>query len=128
MAIEIGEIRLLSDGSPMRDFIHGSDICRAIETLIKQEKKQEKNTFNIVSGKPFSIIELAHIVKRVYKAKYNIDIPVFLGDGKLSEIIDDLPLKKPKYDNSRISSLGFKPLMSIENGIDEILSNLYADR
>ena len=28
------EIKLLSDGSPQRDFIQSSDICRAIEILI----------------------------------------------------------------------------------------------
>ena len=40
------QIKLLSDGSPQRDFIHLSDICRAMEMLIETEDSIDENIFN----------------------------------------------------------------------------------
>jgi len=41
-AIEKNEIRLKSDGSPQRDFIHGNDVARAIQTLIETNEDLDK--------------------------------------------------------------------------------------
>jgi nucleoside-diphosphate-sugar epimerase len=44
------EIRLLSDGTPQRDFIHGNDVCQAIKKIIEYEpKKIENNIYHISS-------------------------------------------------------------------------------
>ena len=50
-AIENNEIRLKSDGSPQRDFIHLIDISKAIKILIDKDVSTEYNLFNIASGK-----------------------------------------------------------------------------
>ena len=33
------EIRLLSDGTPQRDFIHGNDVCQAVQCLLNTNEK-----------------------------------------------------------------------------------------
>ena len=45
LLLENNEIRLKSDGSPQRDFIHGDDVVRAIEMLISYNNKGNNNKF-----------------------------------------------------------------------------------
>ena len=58
-AIENNQIKLLSDGSPLRDFIHGDDVALAVDLLIEADTKCESNIFHISSGRTLSILELA---------------------------------------------------------------------
>lgn len=70
-------IKLLSDGSPMRDFIHGSDVCEAVELLCEKATKSiDNNTYHISSSKTFALLELAGLVKEVYEEMYGSEIPV----------------------------------------------------
>ena len=118
------EIILNSDGSPQRDFIHSSDICNALE-LIVQSKITTNNIFNIASGKTFTILELAKIVKKVYEENYKKEIMVKFSDNtsffnpKLNNEI-----KKYKIDISKIRKIGFKPKMNISEGIKTVFNYL----
>jgi len=124
-AIEKNEIRLKSDGSSQRDFIHGNDVVRAIDSLVKSENIKGNNTFHIASGQTLTILELAHKVKSVYTQKYNKDIDVILPANSTSESSDI----RPSIDNYIISpnslyEIGFKQKIELESGIDEIFKYL----
>ena len=119
------EIILLSDGSPQRDFIHSSDVCRAIEILINTKKNIRENTYHISSGKTLTILELAHKVKSVYQKRYNKDILLVLPDKSISENPNKF-VETNRYivENAKLKSIGFSPKADIETGINEIFDYL----
>jgi len=120
------EIKLLSDGSPQRDFIHSTDILRAIEIIINIDGNNVKNnTFHISSQNTQTIWELAQIVKKVYKERYKIDIDISLSENE-NPIDDSIILTPNKYtiSNASLKSLGFNPVTELETGINEIFDYL----
>ena len=108
------EIRILSDGSPMRDFIHVNDVCNAITLLIKKEKNLE-NIYNLSSGETLSIIEIAKIIQKKYFNKYKILIPIYNSNGLID--YDIKYQKKYIIDNNKFKNIGFKTEIDIETGI-----------
>jgi UDP-glucose 4-epimerase len=120
------KIRLLSDGSPQRDFIHISDVCRAIEVLINNDLKNiDTNTYHISSGNTYTILELAHIVQKVFQERYGNEIPVILPGN----IVSDNPEKFSKnaryiVDNTKLKSLGFSVKTDLNIGINELFDYL----
>ena len=124
-AKENNEIKLKSDGSPQRDFIHIHDICRAIEVLIESERNFKENIFNVASGKTYTILELAHVVQSKFNERYGKDIPILLPDKTLSK--DPRKFKNIErflIDTSRIKKLGFQQPTSLQTGLDEIFDYL----
>jgi UDP-glucose 4-epimerase len=123
MAYEKEEIRLLSDGTPLRDFIHYSDLNQAVDVVLGSDTME--NTFNLSEGRTRSILELSVMVRKVYFEKYNQSIPVFLNNGKMAEAIqsgDDE--KRYTIDNSRIKDIGFMPKTDLETGIRQLFDYL----
>jgi UDP-glucose 4-epimerase len=113
---------MLSDGSPQRDFIHGSDVCQAVELLLEHApKSKERPAYHISSSKTYTLLELAGVVKEVYKELFGIDIPVHMPND-LS--VEDFSVfsKKPRYqiDNSTLKALGYEPKYDIREGIREL--------
>ncbi len=120
------KIMLISDGSPQRDFIHSSDVYNAVDFLIQTEIKNfHNNTYNISSGETLTILELAHIVKSVYKSRYEIEIEIILPDKSISDNPNKY-LNSERYtvDNKKIKSLGFISKTSMSTGINEIFEYL----
>ena len=125
IAYKENKIKLLSDGLPQRDFIHSSDICRAVGILINPATDINENTFNITSGQTLTILELAHIVKDVYVKRYKKNINIHLPNNSVS----DNPhkhksLNRYVINNKRIQNLGFHPEMSMVAGLNEIFQYL----
>lgn len=111
-------IKLLSDGSPQRDFIHGSDVCRAMEIILdKAPKTKVHSTYQISSGETRTLLELAGIVKDVYKELYGLEIPV---TTPLEEIVTDFSLfsENPRYliDHTALKNFGFEPMCDMKEG------------
>ena len=81
----------------------------------------QNNTYHISSGQTLTILELAHSVKEIYKLRYKKNIPVLLPNKMVSETPDKY-LETERYiiNNSKLTSLGFSPETSLENGINEI--------
>ena len=124
-AIKNSEIRIKSDGSPQRDFIHGDDVARAIDVLIKSKNKYENNIFHIVSGQTLTILELAHMVKTVYNQQYNRGIDIILPDNSISNN-SDISNENNRFviDSKRLDNLGFKQKINLKMGIKEIFDYL----
>ncbi len=124
-AFEENKIKLMSDGSPPRDFIHGSDICKAIEILIDAKSDFHKKIFQIASRNTLTILELAHIVKKVFKERYQKEISIHLPDNCISNNPNKYKNKKRyHFDTSRIESLGFKAKTSLSTGINDLFDYL----
>ena len=122
-AYEENKIKLLSDGSPQRDFIHISDVCNGIEIIINTDKKDlQNNTYHISSGKTLTILELAHAVKSVYQEYFHQDIQVILPYKKKVSDNPDTFSETERYivNNSKLKSLGFTPETNLKSGINEI--------
>ena len=129
-AIENNKIRLKSDGSPQRDFIHGDDVAGAIEVLIKSKNNNGNNIYHIASGETLTILELAYKVKTVFAQRYKKDIKIILPDNSISEYLDPDSLKDiDRYviSTNRMKNLSFKQEIDLELGINEIINYLKKD-
>jgi UDP-glucose 4-epimerase len=124
-AFQESKIVLSSDGSPQRDFIHISDICKAIEVLLKHNAGFEENLFHLASGNTLTILELAHKIKRVFFKRYKKNIPVYLPDNIFSgSVIDVQDDEKFHIDVARINKFGYHSEVNLEMGVNEIFDYL----
>lgn len=118
-------ILLKSDGSPLRDFIHFSDIGNAVDLLIKKGTKTKANTFNLCSGKTYTILELAHIIKAVFAKRYSKEIDILLPGNIISNDISALQqANRYRIDNNKLRELGFSPQFTLEDGVNELFDYL----
>ena len=116
------KIVLKSDGTPLRDFIHYNDILKSLEFLLDNNlQKSNSNTYNISSENVLSILEIAQVIKNAYENRYSRSINIELGKNHTSKI-KNKQLKKYKISNKKIRNLGFKPDLSIDDGINEIFN------
>ena len=116
MAFENKKIVLQSDGSPLRDFINGNDVCQAVKTLINNGENGK--TYHISSGETFSILELAQKVQQVYQKLYSENLPIFKAENQ------NINIPKYKIDNSELQKIGFQPQISLEKGIENLFGYL----
>lgn len=125
-ALEQGELRLLSDGSPQRDFIPISDICRAIEMVATLPVSALLHRmYNLGSGKTHTILELAHEVANICADRYDKKFPVVLPDGKISrDARHHRDVHRFTYDIGRLRDLGFVPSSDLRPGVEEVLDFL----
>jgi len=126
-AFEQNKIKLLSDGSPQRDFIHSSDVCKAVEVLITSEdiSRLRDNIFHIASGNTLSILELAHEIKNIFENRYQKDILIILPNNVVSEKPDKYKnIDKFVLSTKNMEYLGFRPRIDLRAGIDEVFSCL----
>lgn len=114
------KIVLRSDGSAMRDFVHFSDICKGIRSLITDHKRLE-NTMHFCSSNTISMLEVALNVKEVYKSRYGDDIPIYINSDILfneEEFKKDNRLIKVSNDRAKNRSLSFKK--ELKEGINDL--------
>ena len=117
MAYMQKEIVLQSDGTPLRDFIHGWDVCRGVETIIETSEKHM--IYNLSSGTTLSIIEIAEKIKAVFVSRYGIELQISAAERK-----NKTETKRYQLDNSLIRSIGFEPNWSLEDGINDLFDYL----
>lgn len=116
MAFLEEKIVLQSDGTPLRDFIHGWDVCSAVKSVI--ETNLEHSVYNISSGITLSIMEIALKIKEVYFSRYTKELEIQKKESNSS-------FQKPyEIDNTLIQSIGFKPEWTLERGINDLFDYL----
>lgn len=113
MAYVQKEIVLQSDGTPLRDFIHGWDVCWGVQAII--ETSHEHTTYNLSSGTTLSIMEIAQKIKGVFAHRYDIELMITAAECK-----NDMETPKYELDNSLICSIGFEPKWTLESGINDL--------
>ena len=113
-------IKLHSDGSPVRDFIHVSDISQATERIL-EDSTNNLNLYHIASGSTTTILNVAKLVQRVYQERYGKKIRV-VTKGAEPSALDEI--ERMQIDTSRIKSIGYRAGTSLELGINEIFDYL----
>tara|TARA_B110000444_G_C18848652_1_gene603840 strand:- start:3886 stop:4866 length:981 start_codon:yes stop_codon:yes gene_type:complete len=127
-ALKEKRINLNSDGSPLRDFIHISDIANAVNTLILS-KKLMPQTLNLASGNTLSMLDIANRVKKISK-KININTVISIKDIEISNMDIDKKiknikkLKKFRISTSLLSKFDIKPKLDINMGIQNTLEEI----
>jgi UDP-glucose 4-epimerase len=126
------EIRINSDGSPLRDFIHISDIALTVEKLLLT-KKEAPRVMNLCSGNTISMLEIADIVKKK-SFIINKNPILYVKD----EIIDKKNLVKKikvikkknrfKISNKEMKKLNIIPKINIFKGIEKTLLKLEGNK
>jgi GDP-L-fucose synthase len=98
-------VTLWGSGSPLREFLHVDDLAQAV--IIASEKYDSNLHLNIGSGEDLTIKELAHKVAAAAGFTGKIEWDTSEPDGTPRKILDV----------SRIKALGWKPKITLDEGI-----------
>ena len=120
---KINNIEVWGTGNQKREFLHVDDLARACVHIMnldasifyknKKKLKSHCNYINIGFGIDITIKDLAKIIKNITGYKGTIKFDKNKSDGPKQKLLD----------SKRIFSLGWKPQISLENG----LINVYED-
>ena len=111
------EIIIWGTGTPKREFLHVDDLADAIIHITENYNAKDIGNFiNIGTGKDISIKELAELIKNITGFKGNIIYDTTKPDGT----------PKKQLDISKITALGWKPKISLKEGIKKTY-NEYSD-
>ena len=106
----------------MREFLYNDDLSEAIFMLLKLSKNKIMNKcindfpiFNIGTGRNISIKNLANLISKKINYKGRIIFNSYYPDGT----------KKKDLNSQKIRSLGWKPKITLEKGIDIILKKKF---
>ena len=124
-AFENKKIILNGDGSPIRDFIHYSDICNAINSLLDKNIKYD-NTFHLSSSNSITMLDVAIKVKEVYFEIYGEEIPVFINKNeRVTEFITNKnSTKVNSISNTLIGKYSIKIDKKLKDGIHDLFKYL----
>ncbi len=101
-AMENKVLSVWGDGSPIRDLIYAEDVARG---MIHMVENQVTEPVNLGSGNGVTIKEVADIISGYFNRKIEWDITKPMGD------------MKRLMSTERAESYGFKPKVSLEQGI-----------
>lgn len=110
------KVTLWGSGHPRRDFIFSEDVVEASIFVVNNVDKLQNTHYNISTGLSYSIKEISEIICKVVGYQGRIEWDTSQPDGVLERCLD----------NSKILSLGWRPQISIEKGI-EITYSWYID-
>ncbi len=110
------EVTVWGSGKPLREFLHVDDLARGI--MMVMEKWQSPEIINIGTGRETSIAELAKNIARIAGFKGKIVWDKSKPDGTPRKVIDV----------SKIFRMGFKPEISLEEGLKDTLAIYRAQR
>ncbi len=99
------KVVIWGDGTPLREFLHVQDLARACLVLL--EKYDEPVAINVGSGQEITIGQLASLVAKVIGFRGEISFDTDRPNGTPRKLLD----------NSKISNLGWKPEINLEEGI-----------
>lgn len=103
------EVTLWGSGSPMREFLHSSDLALAV--ILASEKYDSDLHLNIGTGSDLSIRELAQRIAKSARFKGEIKWDPSKPDGTPRKLLDI----------SRLKALGWAPKVSLDEGIQETI-------
>ena len=98
-------LEVWGDGSPIRDFIFTDDVARGMIFVVENSIKEP---LNLGSGVGYKIKDLVEIIIKYSGKKLDI---VWLKDMPQGD-------KKRILSMTKASSLGFKPIIGLEEGIN----------
>ncbi len=99
------EVRLWGSGAPLREFLHVDDLAKAV--VLCMDKYDDSKQINIGSGHEVSIKDLASKISNAVGFNGVIIWDSSKPDGTMRKVLD----------SSKIANLGWKPLISLDQGI-----------
>ncbi len=110
-------IPICGDGEQTRDFIHVYDVVKAnikiLENIDKENVRGE--VFNVCSGIESKVIDIANMVANIFKEKNN-------SNAEITHVAPRIEPKRFVGDNTKIkNTLGWEPIITLEEGIREII-------
>lgn len=104
---------VFEDGKQTRDFIYVSDIVEA-NTLAMKEKEADYNIFNVGTGTPHSIFDIAQTIINITRMNLKPRIINRFRAGDIRHCYADITKIKNR--------LGFEPRVSFEEGIKRLIT------
>ena len=104
------EVTLWGSGSPKREFLHTDDLAQAI--ILLMEKYDEDQHINVGSNEELTIKELAQLIAGLAGYAGEIKWDRTKPDGTPRKIMD----------STRINALGWRPKISLKDGISSTLN------
>lgn len=111
-------IVLNSDGSAKRCFMYITDMIRAMFYIFFNGENRE--SYNISSGKETSILELANLLIGLYPEK---DLKVSFSDNVLSKGYIPSKTKRVMLDTQKLKSLGWDEKIDIKTGFKRMVDS-----
>jgi UDP-glucose 4-epimerase len=111
------KIVLQSDGTPQRDFIHGWDVCQAVNKILEADK--HVFLYQISSGTTLTIWEIAQYVQKIYAIRYGQEIPIERMRNSSVEVPN-----RYNVSNALLRSVEYKSNWSLEQGINDLFNFL----
>lgn len=104
------DIQIFSDGLMTRDFVYVDDIVDSIELVMHKGKSGE--IYNVGSGYPTSVLDVAKTLKELYGSDVSINITGEELDGDIRNNFADI---------SKIQKLGFIPKYTFKKGVSKFV-------
>ena len=114
------KIEIWGTGKPKREVMYVEDLARAIYFCLKKKIYKDKKflkmikqnpVINVGSGNEFTIKQFAKMICKIVNKNENLLFNKNYPDGTMRKILD----------NKKISSLGWKPKISLEKGLFETI-------
>jgi GDP-L-fucose synthase len=99
------EVEIWGDGTPLREFLHVEDLARACLMLLN--RYDSSVAINVGSGQEISIRDLASMISKIVGFPGEFIFNTQRPNGTPRKLLD----------NRRITELGWKPQVSLEDGI-----------
>jgi GDP-L-fucose synthase len=100
-----GNVTLWGSGAPLREFMHVDDFAKAV--VFCMDKYDDSKQINVGSGREISIKDLAAKISKAVGFSGEIVWDSSKPDGTMRKVLD----------SSKIANLGWKPLISLDQGI-----------
>lgn len=102
---------IFEDGLQSRDFVHVSDIVQA-NLLAMEREEMNYQAFNVGSGRPVNILQVAEILAQQLDTRVAPDIALKYRAGDIRHCF---------ADDSRLRELGYQPQVPFEDGVKELV-------
>jgi UDP-glucose 4-epimerase len=112
-AVRGAPLTIFGSGRQTRDFIHVSDVARAIETVFRDKCV---GAFNVGSGSSTSVLELARTIRRVAESRS----PIRRGPAREGDILHS------RANIHKLTRHGWRPRVPFDQGIRELIHYLRA--
>lgn len=100
-------VEVWGTGTPLREFLHVNDLAKAC--LILMNNYNEAGHINVGSAEEITIMDLVHTIKKVVGYEGEVIFDKTKPDGTPRKVLDSTKMK----------SMGWKPELSIEEGIED---------
>ena len=112
-AIKNGKAPLIyEDGLQQRDFIYVADLVRG-KLMLLDSSDSNYQVFNIGRGQPSSILEVAEALIKIFGKSLTPDVIGKFRNGDIRHCY---------ADTSKINALGFKPQLSLKQGLENLVA------